>query len=1233
MEVPETLRAKLWAAVSRSRAIRTKEMQEACAFYDCVRKDARKVQPELVIDVCGGHGALGMLFLAHGLAKEALVIDRSEPASHKQLRQAWDEFLPKSIAYDQRPLQEALPCAVQEKKRLLVVACHACQHLARQIIDCCLGAQVAFAVCPCCPKDGSIQAAAKALNVDFPTAMVLAELGRLSGLGCAVHLRTFDAEISPQNRVLLGRPGLALEREGERSAEERLRRAYDRAHHPSSSEGRAAGLWSNQEVVEGEQELAKKIAAVQALLTPVTGAAWEQLEIRESPRVHYRARTVVAVGAHTPTDGESGGLFRLVPKEKGFQIQSTISTETLLPEVAAALPVLADILPQYEGLRCVKLHGTVSAQLLVCLVFGPGAELPSDAALEDLRAGLLGGLVAVRELVVLASAKGLQRGVPPGRDFVDEVLDIPGRGSVRYRQPFGQFSNPNPHIAIATAEWLGDVVQSITGDTPMDLLELYCGCGSHTLCLARCFRHVLAVEISRRLVEAAQYNVTQNGLDNVTVLRAPSEDFCRRVLRKKSYELREGEVKVQLNFGCTVVDPPRAGLDSVTLEAVAGYDHILYVSCNPKALSSNLETRLSIESTSTPTAKSFGPEMSEVRLEPSSLARHALTGRPETGRRALVGCGAAARIERAPLRIEAPPNLGDVDFDVAAREKRPEDYGVDTLKITDDDAAFILGKGGKTKEKIARVSQAEIELFERDLILEIRGSKVQRRRAKKYCEGVMAQRTGPVNITEEYNDDDLTMLMVPQETVGFVTGRAGNFLRTIEEEWGTLMFFCEVGSGRRDKDYEKLAIFGDIRGRRGAELKVLSAIETKTPGYLSKIKNEVIDRDKGKDPEGTWSTDTMTFQDDELSYALGKQGGTRKKLERASGCIVQYVGHTALFSGTRTERRRAKDYMKWLFAQLEGPVYVDGWEDRDDCCVVHVPSDCIGYITGSRRATLGRMEEEWGTLMFFMTKDGEKGGRSGQAEKLIICGHERGRRGAELKCMNEIEKKAPGHFSRGLREKFSDSRNFDTDRMAIKEDELSYVIGKEAATQKKIEKAAGCILQFVGRYAFMAGILKERRRCKEYIGWLLQQLKGAVTIPDVSDRDDCTEMHIPANCKGWVTGNRGSELRRMEHETATYMFMALDGRGDERLCIFCHEQGSKVSTTGRMAAERLVNELVQEKLRGDEDDRGRGRSDSRKRSPPRRDSRRRSPARRSPSYRGGGGGRRDSRARNDSRRR
>lgn len=37
----------------------------------------------------------------------------------------------------------------------------------------------------------------------------------------------------------------------------------------------------------------------------------------------------------------------------------------------------------------------------------------------------------------------------------------------------------------------------------------------------------------------------------------------------------------------------------------------------------------------------------------------------------------------------------------------------------------------------------------------------------------------------------------------------------------------------------------------------------------------------------------------------------------------------------------------------------------------------------------------------------------------------------------------------------------------------------------------------------------------------------------------------------------------------------------ERLLIFAVEAGGKTSEKGRAAAERLVNEMVQEKLRGD----------------------------------------------------
>merc|ERR1719163_604508 len=200
------------------------------------------------------------------------------------------------------------------------------------------------------------------------------------------------------------------------------------------------------------------------------------------------------------------------------------------------------------------------------------------------------------------------------------------------------------------------------------------------------------------------------------------------------------------------------------------------------------------------------------------------------------------------------------------------------------------------------------------------------------------------------------------------------------------------------------------------------------------------------------------------------------------------------------------------------------------------------------------MEEEWGVLMFFMTKPGETrggkgGGRAGFGEELIIFGSGRGRRGAELKVMATIEFKNPNIFTRGLREEESRESGFDTDRMMFKDDELSYALGKEGATRKKLALASGCILQYIGMIAFMAGTRKERQRCKEYICWLLGQRKGAVTIADAERRDDCTEVHVPANCKGWVTGNRGSELRRMEMETGTFMFMALDKRGEERLLV------------------------------------------------------------------------------------
>jgi len=392
---------------------------------------------------------------------------------------------------------------------------------------------------------------------------------------------------------------------------------------------------------------------------------------------------------------------------------------------------------------------------------------------------------------------------------------------------------------------------------------------------------------------------------------------------------------------------------------------------------------------------------------------------------------------------------------------------------------------------------------------------------------------------------------------------------------------------------EKLAIFGPQRGRRGAELKVMAAVETKAPGYFNDRLRE--------DDDDEFGTKTIVLKPDELSYALGKKGMTRKKLAKSSGCIVEYVGYTVCLSGAKDERTRANEYLGWLFDQLKGPVYVDGWEEREDCTCVDIPQDCVGYVTGARRATLGKIEEEWGTLMFFMSTQmrAQERAQSGRrdfdgSEKLIIFGDKRGRRGAELKCMSAVETKRPGYFTKGIEKHTSDKEHFASDTYPMDESELSYALGKDGTTRRKLARASGCIMEYVGQVAFICGTLDERTRAKTYLKWLLKQRNGAVFVEDLKERDDVTIVPCPHDCIGYVTGNRGSSLRQVEEESGTFCFVE-GGRGDsEQLLVFGHNKAD------RDVAERLINNLIGEKRSGERrderyDDRGGDRYDDRRR--------------------------------------
>lgn len=61
------------------------------------------------------------------------------------------------------------------------------------------------------------------------------------------------------------------------------------------------------------------------------------------------------------------------------------------------------------------------------------------------------------------------------------------------------------------------------------LLELYCGNGNFTLPLSLKFERVLATELAKSSVYAAQWNIEQNQIDNIQVARLSAEEFTKPI--------------------------------------------------------------------------------------------------------------------------------------------------------------------------------------------------------------------------------------------------------------------------------------------------------------------------------------------------------------------------------------------------------------------------------------------------------------------------------------------------------------------------------------------------------------------------------------------------------------------------------------------------------------------------------------------------------------------------------
>ena len=155
--------------------------------------------------------------------------------------------------------------------------------------------------------------------------------------------------------------------------------------------------------------------------------------------------------------------------------------------------------------------------------------------------------------------------------------------------------------------------------------------------------------------------------------------------------------------------------------------------------------------------------------------------------------------------------------------------------------------------------------------------------------------------------------------------------------------------------------------------------------------------------------------------------------------------------------------------------------------------------------------------------------------------------------MSAVEHKKPGAFLDGesLRAPLDQpgdgepGDDFDYDTFPFSADEFSYALGARGSTRKKLAAAAGCIMEYIGTVAFIAGNARERRQGREYLEWLMTQREGKLYV-DVSDRDDVTIVECPKAHVGYVTGHKGANLRSVEQKTRTFIFTNEPPAGDER---------------------------------------------------------------------------------------
>ena len=217
--------------------------------------------------------------------------------------------------------------------------------------------------------------------------------------------------------------------------------------------------------------------------------------------------------------------------------------------------------------------GEATGQLLVCVVANCEA-LPKK---KQLCQTLLAAEPQITSIVVSYNTRkgntvlGTREEVLYGPGYMeDELLGLRLRLSAR---SFYQVNHDQAERLYEKA------LEFAALDKTQTALDLYCGTGTITLCLARQAGRAIGVEIVDAAIADAKQNAARNGLTNAEFFCADASEAAKRLASEGTRP------------DVIVVDPPRKGVSMDVVDAMAEMSpaRIVYVSCDPATLARDVK--------------------------------------------------------------------------------------------------------------------------------------------------------------------------------------------------------------------------------------------------------------------------------------------------------------------------------------------------------------------------------------------------------------------------------------------------------------------------------------------------------------------------------------------------------------------------------------------------------------------------------------------------------------------